>query len=129
MTAITAYHLLTALAEVPDLHKSRGKRHSLGVILALNVAAVLSGAQSLTVISQWGREQEPDLLRRLGFTHLPGPCVATLHRIFRDLDVAALEAALRPGGAVGYPAGVGWPSTIRHYGAAKPSTRAPWSCW
>lgn len=94
MTATTADPLLTALASVPDSRKSQGKRHPLSAVLALAVAAVLSGAQSLTAMSQWGREQSVERLRLLGFTHWPGPCVATLHRILRDLDVAALETAL-----------------------------------
>jgi predicted transposase YbfD/YdcC len=79
---------------VPDSRKSQGKRHPLSAVLALAVVAVASGAESLTAISQWGREQSSALLQQLGFTHWPGPCVATLHRIFRDLDVAALEAVL-----------------------------------
>ncbi len=86
--------LLTALANVPDSRKSQGKRHPLSAVLALAIVAVLSGAQSLTAISEWGREQSAELLRQLGFTHWPGPCIATLHRIFRDLDVAALETVL-----------------------------------
>jgi len=94
MTAATADPLLIALANVPDLRKSQGKRHPLSAVLGLAVAAVLSGAQSLTAMSQWGREQSAELLQLLGFTHWPGPCVATLHRIFRDLDVVALETAL-----------------------------------
>lgn len=94
MLATTADPLLTALANVPDSRKLQGKRHPLSAVLALAVVAVLSGASSLTAISQWGREQSAELLRLLGFTHWPGPCVATLHRIFRDLDVAALETVL-----------------------------------
>jgi predicted transposase YbfD/YdcC len=86
--------LVTALAKVPDFRKSQGQRHRLVAILALSVAAVLCGAQSLTAISQWGREQDGALLLRLGLTHLPGPCVATLHRIFKDLDAPALEREL-----------------------------------
>ncbi len=53
MTAIMATPLMTALAKVPDFRKSQGKRHSLVAILALSVTAVMSGAQSLTAISQW----------------------------------------------------------------------------
>jgi hypothetical protein len=94
MTARKADPLLVALASVPDSRKSQGKRHPLSAVLALAVVAVASGAESLTAISQWGREQSSELLQQVGFTHWPGPCVATLHRIFRDLDVAALEAAL-----------------------------------
>jgi predicted transposase YbfD/YdcC len=80
---------------VPDLRKSRGKRHPLVAILALAMAAVLCGYDSLTAISQWDREHGPALLAPLGFRHFPGPCVATLHRVFRQLDVMALEHVLR----------------------------------
>jgi predicted transposase YbfD/YdcC len=107
MTATPANPLLTALASVPDSRKLRGKRHPLGAVLALAVTAVLSGAQSLTAISQWGREQSVERLRELGFTHWPGPCVATLHRILRDLDVAALERALTVWWRSWLPAGGG----------------------
>jgi predicted transposase YbfD/YdcC len=94
MTAKMAPPLMTALAKVPDFRKSQGQRHRLVAILALSVAAVMCGAQSLTAISQWGREQGAVSLQRLGLTHLPGPCVATLHRIFKDLNVQALESVL-----------------------------------
>ncbi len=99
--------LLTALANVPDSRKSQGKRHPLSAVLALAIVAVLSGAQSLMAISEWGREQSAELLRQLGFTHWPGPCIATLHRIFRDLDVAALETVLTDWWRSWLPAGGG----------------------
>ena len=86
--------LLTALSQVSDFRKGQGKRHRLSALLALACAAVLCGARSLTAISQWGREHEPHLLVQLGFNHFPGPCVATFHRVFRHLDVAALEQVL-----------------------------------
>lgn len=88
------YPLLEALAQVPDFRKSQGKRHSLTAVLALACAATLCGCSSLTAIAQWGREQGKTLLTRLGFTRFPAPCVATFHRIFRRLEVEALEAAL-----------------------------------
>jgi len=61
------------------------------------VVAILCGARSLYAIAQWGREQEaddPTLLAALGAPaggH--GPGVATLHRVFKALDVAAFERA------------------------------------
>jgi predicted transposase YbfD/YdcC len=55
---------------------------------------MLCGYTSLTAIAQWGREHGESVLRPLGFTHFPGPCVATLHRIFKHLDVATLEKVL-----------------------------------
>ncbi len=88
------YPLLEALAQVPDFRKSQGKRHPSAAVLALACAATLCGCSSLTAIAQWGREQGKTLLTRLGFTRFPTPCVATCHRIFRRLEVEALEAAL-----------------------------------
>ncbi len=94
MPAVSGCPLLQALSQVPDFRQSQGKRHPLVAILALAVVAVLCGARSLTAISQWGREHSEQVLAGLGFTHYPGPCVATLHRIFRKLDVRALEQIL-----------------------------------
>ncbi len=86
--------LITVLVEVPDFRKSRGKRHPLAAILGLACAAALGGARSLTAMSQWGREHGQAVLAQLGFSHFPGPCVATLHRTFSRLDVQALEKVL-----------------------------------
>lgn len=94
MTTVAGSPLLQALSQVPDFRQSKGKRHPLVAILALAVVAVLCGARSLTAISQWGREHSGPVLAGLGFTHFPGPCVATLHRIFRRLDVNAFEQIL-----------------------------------
>jgi predicted transposase YbfD/YdcC len=94
MPTVAGSPLLTALSQVPDFRQSKGKRHPLAAVLALAVVAVLCGARSLTAISQWGREHSEEGLAGLGFTHFPGPCVATLHRIFRQLEVSAFEQIL-----------------------------------
>jgi predicted transposase YbfD/YdcC len=94
MPTVAGSPLLTALAQVPDFRQSQGKRHPLVAILALACVAMLCGYTSMTAMSQWGREHGADLLRQLGFTHFPGPCVATLHRIFKQLDVAEFEKIL-----------------------------------
>ncbi len=94
MPTVAGSPLLTALAQVPDFRQSQGLRHPLVAVLALAVVAVLCGARSLTAISQWGREHSQEVLAALGFTHFPGPCVATLHRIFSRLDISVLEQIL-----------------------------------
>ena len=86
--------LLPAFASVPDPRTPRGRRHPRPAILALSTAAMLSGARSLYAIAQWGRLQPPGVVRALGFTRPGTPCVATLHLLFRRLDVAAFETAL-----------------------------------
>jgi predicted transposase YbfD/YdcC len=42
-----------------------------------------------------GQHHSQRLLAELGVTHFPGPSKATLHRIFRQLDVANLEQVLQ----------------------------------
>ena len=45
-------------------------------------------------IWQWGRLQEPQVVRVLGFSRHKTPAVSTLHLIFSQLDVSSFEAAL-----------------------------------
>ncbi len=87
--------LLEALATIPDPRSRHGRRHPLGAVLALSVAAMLSGARSLYAIWQWGRLQDPTVIQALGFTRQQTPSVSTLHAVFRQLDVEAFETALQ----------------------------------
>ena len=84
--------LREALDLVPDFRSSQGRGHSLGAILALATCAMLCGARSLYAIAQWGRDQGGATAQLLGFSQEKTPCVATLHRVFKGLDVAAFEA-------------------------------------
>lgn len=85
--------LLPRLAAIPDPRRARGRRHPLPAILALACAAMLAGCDSLLAIAEWGRDPAggAPLAGRLGFTRSRTPCVATLHRVFRRIDVAAFE--------------------------------------
>ena len=85
--------LLDALSQIEDPRKPKGVRHPLGAVLALAVCAMLGGARSLYAIAQWGREH-PQLTRSLGFSREQTPCVATLHHVFRRMDVDDFESAL-----------------------------------
>ena len=89
--------LAEALAAIPDRRRQHGRVHELVPLLQLAVAATLCGARSLYAIAQWGRERledTPELLQALGLPAGRSPCVATLHRVFKGLDVAAFEAAV-----------------------------------
>lgn len=45
--------LLGYLAQITDPRQRRGRRHALGAVLAVAVAAVLAGAKSLAAIGEW----------------------------------------------------------------------------
>jgi len=93
-TITTGQRLLEAFETVPDPRKPRGRRHPLRAMLALSTAAMLAGARSLFAIAEWGRAQDPAVIAAFGFNRQQTPCVATLHLLFKRLDVAAFEAAL-----------------------------------
>lgn len=86
--------LREVLETMPDPRSAHGKRHPLGAILALSVVAMLCGMRSLYSISQWGRDHGAPVAQALGFTRDRTPSVATLHRVFRDLDRVAFEQRL-----------------------------------
>jgi DDE_Tnp_1-associated/Transposase DDE domain len=94
--------LAAALAAVPDPRQPYGWRSDyppipLVALLQVAIAAMLCGSTSLNAIAQWVRERvedDPALLTALGLPPGRAPCVATFHRIFKALDVAAFEQAV-----------------------------------
>ncbi len=89
--------LLDVIATIPDGRARRGKRHPLAAVLALACVATLCGARSYSAVAEWGHtygEVDPALLRSLGLSRHGPPSSATIHRIFRRIDVDALEWAL-----------------------------------
>jgi len=48
--------LLDDLARIADPRQRRGRRHALGAVLAVAVAAVLAGARSLVAIGDWAAD-------------------------------------------------------------------------
>ncbi len=86
--------LLEELATVPDPRARRGQRHPLTAILALTVVATLAGMKSLEAIAQFGRDHGTALAHALGFTRRQTPNKSCLSKLFRRLDVLALEEAL-----------------------------------
>ena len=89
--------LAEALGSLPDPRREQRRAHELVPLLLLSVAAMLCGARSLYAIAQWGRERlvdDPALLESLGLAPGKSPSVATLHRVFKRLDVEAFEQLL-----------------------------------
>ena len=94
MTKTKSRHLMDILAEVPNPRNAKGKRHPLRAILALAVIALMCGYRSYSAIAEWGRTYASDLVKALGFTRDKTPCAATLHNLFKQLDIGQLEAVL-----------------------------------
>ena len=86
--------LREAMDRMPGHRSSQGRRHPMGAILSLAVCAKLCGARSLYAIAQWGRDHGAATGEALGFPLGKTPCVATFHRVFKNLDVAAFEEVL-----------------------------------
>lgn len=73
--------LIEVVADIPDLRKSRGKRHPVSAMLALSCCAMLCGYRSYSALADWGRNSGLAIAHALGCRHKP-PCAATLHPIF-----------------------------------------------
>ena len=87
--------LLEALRSVPDGRKRRGRRYRQASMLTFAVCAMRCGARSVYAIAQLGRDQAADDIRAaLAIGRASTPSVATLFRLFRDLDVTAFAQAL-----------------------------------
>jgi len=86
--------LLEALGRVPDPRSRHGRRYELAKVLALAVCAMACGCRSLYAIAQWGRDHCALATEALGIGRGETPSVATLHRVFRRLDVEAFEGVL-----------------------------------
>jgi hypothetical protein len=86
--------LVQVLADIPDPRSRKGRRHPLTAILSLTVVALLAGCKSLEAIAQFGRDHGVALAHALGFTRGKTPNKSCLSKLFRRLDVAALEGAL-----------------------------------
>lgn len=108
--------LAEALAQIPDPRRPYGWRPDyppipLVALLQVTVAAMLCGRISQNAIAQWVRERvadDPALLASMGLPVGRIPCLATFHRIFKALDVAAFSPLAADGpGRVGATAGPG----------------------
>ncbi len=91
--------LLDYLAEIADPRHRRGRRHALATVLAVAVAAVLTGARSLAAIGEWASDAPGQVLAALGVRRdLTGafrpPDEATVRRVLARVDADALDRAI-----------------------------------
>jgi len=88
--------LFEALTSIPDRRTKKGRRYPLAAILAIAIAAMLSGANDLRAIFRWGRRLSPKALEALGVDpkRRRAPCHATYHYVFKKLSADDLSHAL-----------------------------------
>jgi predicted transposase YbfD/YdcC len=87
------------LQRVPDPRARRGRWYPLVGLLLICACAVVSGARTVTEITEWGQRAATTVLDQLGIRrHLPGrrraPSHATLTRLLAALDGDALDTAV-----------------------------------
>jgi hypothetical protein len=56
---------------------------------------MLCGCKSQNAVAQWGRAQEPEVVRLLGFRRPVTPCAAELSIVLRHVNPKALDSALQ----------------------------------
>ena len=92
--------LLDYLAQIPDPRHRRGRRHTLGAVLAVAVAAIVAGASSLAAIGEWASDAPCQVLAALGVRRDPltgawrPPGEATVRRVLARIDADALDRAI-----------------------------------
>jgi predicted transposase YbfD/YdcC len=92
--------LLDDLAQINDPRQRRGRRHALAAVLAVAVAAVLSGARSLAAIGEWAADAPQPVLAALGVRRDPlrgayrPPGEATVRRVLARVDPDVLDLVI-----------------------------------
>jgi predicted transposase YbfD/YdcC len=86
-------YLLDLLAQVPDPRKRRGRRHPLGGLLAVGIAAVIAGSRSFAAIGQWAADAGADVLVGLGAARGPAE-ESTFRRAFAMISADLLDQVL-----------------------------------
>ncbi|WP_434587180.1 transposase family protein [Streptomyces sp. A5-4] len=91
--------LCAHFGRVPDPRSRRGRWYPLVGLLLICACAVVSGARTITEITEWGQRATTTVLEQFGIRrHLPGrrraPSHATLTRLLAALDGDALDTAI-----------------------------------
>src|ERR1700683_509452 len=93
MTAARSQYLLDLLAQVPDPRKRRDRRHALGGLLAVGIAAVIAGSRSFAAIGQWAADAGPEVLAVMGAARGPAE-ESTFRRAFALVSADVLDRVL-----------------------------------
>jgi DDE_Tnp_1-associated/Transposase DDE domain len=93
IVAARSQYLLDLLAQVPDPRKRRGRRHPLGGLLAVGIAAVIAGSRSFAAIGQWAADAGPEVLAVLGAARGPAE-ESTFRRAFALVSADVLDQVI-----------------------------------
>lgn len=80
------------LAAVPDPRRRRGVRHGVAGVVAVALAAVLTGARSYAAIGEWAAELTGAQLSEFGLSRPVAPSSSTFRRLLARLDAGVLDA-------------------------------------
>ena len=83
--------LIDLLRSITDFRKPRGKRHSIGCVVAFSVCATLAGMKSFGAITQWGKELPREDRDRLGCTRHTPPSEKTYRRVLGRIKVEEID--------------------------------------
>lgn len=86
--------LKEALSKIDEFRQAQGLRYKLLSILLLACVAMMCGARSESAIAEWGRNYGHKWLRRLGIKRKTVPSQSTIHRVFKGIEVTALERVI-----------------------------------
>ena len=83
--------LLAEVQQVSDYRKKKGQSFEWWYLLALVMAAVVSGQKTITAINSWIYEHSAELIAALQPTKRRIPSYATIRRLVINIDITALE--------------------------------------
>ena len=106
LSAATDLDLISYLKAIPDARMRRGVRIPAWYLLLVAVLGIMSGCQSLRDLERFAIRHHSVLSEALGIELRRPPSDSAFRHFFRQVDVAALSAAIRdwtmaqiPGGA------------------------------
>ena len=92
-SAVERIEILEAFADLPDVRRAAGKRHQMGLCLALFTLAVTAGNRGFLSIGDWLKGYQRDLVDLFNPPKGRLPSYSTIRRVLLNLDYAEYSAA------------------------------------
>jgi hypothetical protein len=84
--------ILEAFADLPDVRRGQGRRHSIPLCLAIFTLAVAAGNQGFLAIGDWIDSYQEQLKQLFGVNRLPS--YSTIRRVLLKVDYSEYSAKL-----------------------------------